>query len=150
MGFTSRITIALVVTALAGCGAGQTRLNPLNWFGSDREERIAEARTEDARPVVDQVVSLSVAPTTGGAIVSTVGLPPTQGYWEAELVRVPTDDPSVLLLDFNILPPLASEPVGTQPSREVLAGRVFSTQDLAGIRTIAVQGLQNRRSVSRN
>lgn len=149
MGGTGRITAALIAAALAGCGAGQSRLNPLNWFGSDQEQRIAAARAEPVRPVVDQVVSLEVAPTTGGAIVSTVGLPPTQGYWEAELVRVATDDPSLLLLDFAILPPLAPQPVGTQPSREVLAGTRFTTQELAGIRTIAVQGLSNRRSVSR-
>ena len=150
MGVTARIGAALALLALAGCGLGQTRLNPFNWFGSDREERIEVARAEPTRPVVDQVVSLEVAPTPSGAIVSTVGLPPTQGFWEAELVRVPTDDPSVLLLDFQILPPITPEPVGTQPSREVLGGAVFSTQDLAGIRTIVVQGARNRRSVSRN
>ena len=98
---------------------------------------------------MQQVVSLEVAQTRSGAIISAVGLPPTQGFWEADLVRVPTDDPSVLLLDFRILPPITPEPVGTQPSREVLAGTTYSTQDLAGIRTIVVQGEMNRRSVSR-
>ncbi|MGB3690253.1 MAG: hypothetical protein WBA02_13250 [Jannaschia helgolandensis] len=149
MGMTARIGAVLAVTALAGCGLGQTRLNPFNWFGSDREERIEVARVATARPVVQQVVSLEVAQTRSGAIISAVGLPPTQGFWEADLVRVPTDDPSVLLLDFRILPPITPEPVGTQPSREVLAGTTYSTQDLAGIRTIVVQGEVNRRSVSR-
>ena len=149
MGMTARIGAVLAVTALAGCGLGQTRLNPFNWFGSDREERIEVARVATARPVVQQVVSLEGAQTRSGAIISAVGLPPTQGFWEADLVRVPTDDPSVLLLDFRILPPITPEPVGTQPSREVLAGTTYSTQDLAGIRTIVVQGEVNRRSVSR-
>ncbi|SDZ35592.1 hypothetical protein SAMN05444004_11179 [Jannaschia faecimaris] len=145
----ARITAVLAVTALAGCGIGQSRLNPMNWFGSDREERIDQARAEPSRPVVQEVVSLKAEPTPGGVIISAVGLPPTQGFWEAELVRIASDDPAVLVLDFNILPPLTPEPVGTQPSREVLAGAFFTTQDLTGVRTIAVQGLSNRRSVSR-
>lgn len=145
----ARIAAGIALSTLVGCGLGQSRLNPLTWFGSDREERISTARAVPARPVVQDVVSVSAAPTTGGAIVSAIGLPPTQGFWEADLVRVPSDDPSVLLLDFNILPPLTPEPVGTQPSREVLVGTFLSTQQLAGIRTIAVQGQRNRRSVSR-
>lgn len=141
--------LALALAALAGCGLGQSRLNPLNLFGSDREQEIEAVRTQAAAPIVDQVVSLEIAQTRSGVIVSSVGLPPTQGFWEADLVPVPSDDPSILLLDFRLLPPLGREPAGTQPSREVLAGLVLSTQDLAGIRTIAVQGARNRRLVSR-
>ncbi|WP_179379923.1 hypothetical protein [Jannaschia marina] len=145
----ARITAVMALTALAGCGLGESRVNPLNWFGSDREERIEAARTDPGRPVVQQVVSLKAEPTPGGVIVSAVGLPPTQGFWEAELARIPTEDAGVMLLQFNISPPLTPEPVGTQPSREVLAGAFFTTQELAGVRTIAVQGQTNRRSVSR-
>ncbi|WP_371153581.1 hypothetical protein [Jannaschia sp. 2305UL9-9] len=137
------------LVALTGCGLGQSRLNPVNWFGSSTSEAVAEARAETSQPVIDQVLSLEVAATPSGAIISTVGLPPTQGFWEAELVRMPTDDPSVALFDFRILPPINPRPAGTQPSREVLAGTILSTQDLAGIRTIAVQGARNRRSVRR-
>lgn len=43
---------------------------------------------------------------------------------------MPSDDASVLVLDFNILPPLTPEPVGTQPSREVLVGAFFSLRIL--------------------
>lgn len=146
----ARITAVLALSTLAACGVGQTRLNPLNWFGSDREERIEAVRVAPSRPVVQEVVSLTADRTQGGALITAVGRPPTQGFWEAELTRVSSDDPSVLLLNFNILPPLAAEPVGTSPSREVLAGAVFSNQDLAGVRTIVVQGLANRRSISRN
>lgn len=146
----ARITAVLALSALTACGIGQTRLNPLNWFGSDQEERIEQARVEPTRPIVQEVVSLTVDRTPGGAIISAVGRPPTQGFWEAELTRVASDDPSVLLLDFNILPPLTNEPVGTAPSREVLVGVVFTTQDLAGVRTIVVQSQTNRRSVNRN
>jgi hypothetical protein len=144
----TRIGAACALAALTGCGAEGTRLNPLNWFGNERSERLA-AEVSAARSVVDQVLSVDVAPTPSGAIVSAIGLPPTQGFWEAELRPVATDDPSVLLLDFGILPPARPQPQGTQPSREVLAGAAFSNQELAGIRTIVVRGARNQRSVSR-
>ncbi|GIT91949.1 hypothetical protein JANAI62_24060 [Jannaschia pagri] len=143
------LAVGALVVALAGCGVGQSRLNPLNWFGSSSSEAIAEAQAQPRLPIVDQVVSLDVAATPGGAIISTVGLPPTQGFWEADLVRLPSDDPTVMLFEFRILPPLTPRPAGPQPSREVLGGAVVTNQDLAGIRTIAVQGQRNRRSVRR-
>lgn len=145
----ARIAAAVAVAALAGCGLGQSRLNPLNWFGSDTSVPAAAPRPIDARPVVGQVVSLEIAQSRSGAIISAVGLPPTQGYWEAELVPVPSADPSVLALDFRILPPPEPRRVGTQPSREVLAGLVLSTQELAPYRTIVVQGALNSRSITR-
>lgn len=146
----ARITAVLALSTLAACGVGQSRLNPLNWFGSDREERVEAVVAAPDRPVVQEVVSLTADRTQGGAIVTAVGRPPTQGFWEAELTRVASNDPSVLLLTFNILPPLVAEPVGTPPSREVLAGAVFTDQELSGVRTIVVQGLANRRSITRN
>lgn len=146
MAHMARIGAVLGVAALAGCGFGESRFNP---FRTDAPD----ARREDApipgAALVDQVVSLEVAPTTGGAIVSAVGLPPTQGFWEAELVRRPSATPGTMLLEFRILPPLEPRRPGTQPSREVLAGGFYSTQDLSGIAAIAVQGATNARSVSR-
>ena len=144
-------TILIAAGALAACGLGQSRLNPLNWFGAARSTPVAaEVAAAGPRiPVVDRVVSLDVAPTPGGAIVSAVGLPPTQGFWEAELVRRPGAEAGTMLFEFRILPPVRPKPVGTQPSREVLAGTRVTTQDLSGIRVVAVQGATNRLSVSR-
>ena len=146
--------IALTAAAaliLTGCGGlGGSRLNPLNWFGGDREVRAAPTeRAAPDIPLVDQIVSLQVDQGPGGAIVSTVGLPPTQGFWRAELVRVPDDDPSTYRMEFQILPPLTPQRQGTQPSREVLAGTFLSDQTLAGVRRIVVQGARNQRVVSR-
>ena len=149
MRLTARIAALAALVALTGCGIGASRLNPFNWFGGDAAVPVAAARPAEARPVVDRIVSLDIAQTRSGAIVSAVGLPPTQGWWEAELVPVPSPDPSVLLLDFRILPPPAERRVGTQPSREVLAGLVLSSQDLAPYRTITVQGRLDARSVAR-
>ncbi|WP_299841100.1 hypothetical protein [uncultured Jannaschia sp.] len=141
------VLLGLAVT-LAACGSSE-RVSPMRILDSPRDVAIRDALAASDRPNVAQVVSLSAAPTPSGLIVSAIGLPPTQGYWEAELIEVPDADPAVLVLDFKLLAPLATEPVGTQRSREVLAGRYFSRQDLAGVRSIVVRGETNSRSVTR-
>ena len=46
--------------------------------------------------LVAEVVTLEVAPIPEGAIVRANGLPPTQGWWEAELVAQPVDENGVI------------------------------------------------------
>jgi hypothetical protein len=105
--------------------------------------------TAGRAPVVEEVLTLSASPTPAGVIVSTVGLPPTQGWWRAELVRVPSGNPSVYAMEFRLLPPLVPRRAGTPPSREVLGGTFLTQGELAGIATIAVLGRSNSRIVSR-
>ncbi len=147
---TPRILIAaLIVLGLTGCA---TRLNPFNWFGNDREERIVVEDTvvaEDPRALVAEVISLNVDPMPGGAIVRAVGLPQRQGYWEADLVEVSRDN-GELILEFRVFSPTdPNTRVSTQQSREILAGTALNQFDLAGVRTITVIAQQNRRTVSR-
>lgn len=149
---TPRFLMALlvVVLGLTGCAS---RLNPMNWFGRDREERVQISETVaapvDDRQLVTEVISLSVDPLPGGAIVRAMGLPPRQGYWEADLVEVGRGDGEIVF-EFRVYRPVdANTRVGTQRSREILAGTSLTTQDLAGIRQIVVIAQQNRRSVSR-
>mgnify|MGYP000126737599 CR=1 FL=1 len=149
---TPRFLLALlvVVLGLTGCAS---RLNPMNWFGRDREERVQISETiaapVDDRQLVTEVLSLSVDPLPGGAIVRAMGLPPRQGYWEADLVEVGREDGEIVF-EFRVYRPVdANTRVGTQRSREILAGTSLTTQDLAGIRQIVVIAQQNRRSVSR-
>jgi hypothetical protein len=145
-----RLVIVLVVmSSLAACG---TRLNPFNWFGGDREERVTvvedPAVLEDGRRLVAEIVSLDVDPNPQGAIVRAMGRPPTQGYWEADLVEVERTD-TALVYEFRVRPPLSATPAGTAPSREIITGLHVSNARLAGIRSITVIGAQNRRTVSR-
>jgi hypothetical protein len=145
-----RATLALaLILSLAACG---TRLNPFNWFGGDREERIAVAEPVaepgDARQLVAEVVELSVDPTAQGAIVRAMGRPPVQGFWEAELVEVAREAGSITY-EFRVFPPLTPTREGTPQSREVIVAASLSNFDLAGIRTITVIGAENRRSVNR-
>lgn len=145
---TARILITLLlVTSLSACA---TRWNPFNWFGGEREERIEVVEEEievDPRNLVAEIVSLNADATQGGLIISAIGLPPRQGYWEADLVETSRADGN-LTLEFRVFEPLDPYTrVSTQRSREVLAGTTFSRQNLAGITSITVIAQQNRRTV---
>lgn len=149
---STRPLLALLAVTLI-LSACSTRLNPLNWFGRDRAEVVTVAPdanvTRDGRRFVDQVVQLAVDATPNGAIVRAVGLPPTQGYWDAELVRVRTDDPSAVVYEFRVVPPLRPSRQSTQQSREIIAAASLSNRALQGVRSISVVGARNRRSVRR-
>lgn len=150
---TFRILVALlVVLGLTGCAS---RLNPFNWFGNDREERITIDETVDQEPIdnrilVAEVIDLDVDPLPTGAIVRAVGLPPRQGYWEADLVLVSEDDRE-LVFEFRVFEPIdPNTRVGPPHAREIHTGTALSRHDLARVRTITVIAQQNRRSVRRN
>lgn len=147
------VVTVVVATVLVGCGrVSESRLNPFNWFGGDRETVVTTTDTAVAvrdDQLIGEVLNLSVEPTPGGAIISTLGVAPTQGFWEAELVPVTTETTGALAFEFRVKQPLTPAPVGAQAAREVLAGAFLSTQTLGAARTITVIAAQNRRSVSR-
>lgn len=145
------LTLTLAVSACGGIR--ESRLNPLNWFG--RSQAVAPAALmssvdqADPRPLVEQVVSLSVEPMPGGAIVRATGLPPTQGYWRGELVARDIDEQGRLIYDFRIVPPPTPTRVSTPFSREVTVADFLSNQKLEEITQISVQGQINARSAAR-
>jgi len=87
----------------------------------------------------------------GGVIVHAMGLPPTQGYHDAELVVQNGGIPvkGVLSFEFRAAPPPQPAAVSTQRSREVLVGLYLTNQQLDGVRRIEVIAARNRRTVSR-
>jgi len=150
---TTRILVALVVVlGLTGCAS---RLNPMNWFGSAREDRIAAEDTAaqgpvDNRTLIRDLTALDVDPLPGGAIVRAVGLPPRQGYWQADLVLV-SDDDRELVFEFRVFEPTdPAARVGPPRSREIVTATSLSRHDLEGIPSITVIAQENRRSVRRN
>ena len=157
----TRLVPFVLVLAVAGCGFSQSRLNPFNWFGGDQEEATLEpeggyAQAEaDYRPLVAQVTRLEVKPTQGGAIVSAAGLPPTQGWWDAELIA--ENDgfavDGVMSYRFVLMPPSADSPAArrvlTPESREVTVAAYINNVRLTDVRKIVVTGANNARSVSR-
>ena len=147
------VTAVVTATVLMGCGrVSESRLNPFNWFGSDSEtvEASPDTRAEVRDDVlIAQVLNLKVEPTSGGAIISTLGLASTQGFWEAILVPIDAPDGTGLTFEFRVKQPVIAAPIGANAAREVLAGTFLSTQTLGDARTITIVAGQNRRTVSR-
>lgn len=151
------IATVLIASLLAGCGTiRDSRVNPFNWFGGSQEEvgLTPEDIVDriDNRPLIDQVTSLRIERVQGGAIVHAVGLPPTQGAWEADLVaenRGLPDENGALVLQFKAFPAPGRTRQSTPASREVVAGTFLSDQTLAAVRQITVRGARNARTTRR-
>ncbi|MCU0900890.1 MAG: hypothetical protein MUC82_10415 [Cypionkella sp.] len=148
------VTAALVsVLVLTSCGAVRdSRLNPFNWFGRSEPVQAAAGplvERRDPRLLVADVASLVIEPYSAGAIVRATGVMETQGWWEAELVEVEQEDPSHLVLDFRILPPVTPTPVNTVRSREVTVAMTLTPRRLETITRVTVQGERSARTTRR-
>jgi hypothetical protein len=150
---TPVLALALILTlGLTGCARfAQSNFNPFNWFKAGRTTApaVLYVAPEDGRILVAQVLSLKVDHTPGGAIVRAVGLPPTQGWWKADLVKLDQDDETQLVFEFRLYPPVVPAPAGTPPSRQVTVAVNLSDVQLEGIKTIVVQGGTNTLSARR-
>lgn len=149
---TRPLIAALICTLLiSGCASvRQSRINPFNWFGQSEQSvnvTVVQRQQTDPRPLVLQVTEMRIDRAPGGAIVHAVGLPPRQGYWQADLVRARgvQAEPGVLVYDFRAWQPVTRTGAGTPFSRELTAARFLTDQDLAQVRTIVVRGQENQR-----
>lgn len=152
MPFVRPVLALSLVALIAGCGGFRdSRLNPANWFGRSepRETIVLPDQAGDPRPLVESVLSMSVEPMPGGAIVRARGQTPTQGWWQAELVPLDVDDSGALVYEFRIEPPSKVTPVNTPQSRQVDVAMFVSDIRLDGVREIVVQGATNARSARR-
>lgn len=168
------ITVLILILTLSACSGGGSgfgsggsgsagsagsigSLNPFTWFGGGRRERErganqslipGDADTPDAdnRWLIDQVTSFSVERTPGGAIARATGLPESQGYYDAELVAVQSQNAGELTYEFKIRPPAQSPRVGTPFSREIVAAVFITTHELANIRLIRINAARNNRT----
>ncbi|MDJ1015104.1 MAG: hypothetical protein QNJ35_01230 [Paracoccaceae bacterium] len=148
--------ILVLAFSLSACGFGQSRLNPFNWFRSGPEvetlQTVEILNQTDARPLVEQVTSLEVERTPGGAIIRASGLPPSQGWYDAELVPENRDaEPVGGILSFTLraVPPADPRRVSTVQSRELVVGRFVSEITLASTREIRVIASRNIRTSRR-
>lgn len=143
-----------VMLVVVSCGRiAQSRLNPFNWFGrSERVETVSvtrEVAAADGRQLVPDVTDLVIERDPGGAIVRATGLPPTQGFWNAELVSVPTEEEGLALYEFRVFPPPTARRVSTPQSREITVAIYLSDIELQKIDRITVQGANGARSARR-
>ena len=148
------LCLVLVTLSLADCGRiRDSRLNPFNWFGRAQATAttttLAPNEAADGRQLIREVTDLTLEKMPTGVIVRATGLPPTQGYWEAELVPQPLDESGRLVLDFRVFPPIEAMRAGTPPSREVVVALYLSNYKLDSIREIVVQGETNARAARR-
>jgi hypothetical protein len=146
------IAALVAVLVVTSCGSVRdSRLNPFNWFGrSERVETLAPTPDKtDYRLLVADVVALSIEPYTGGAIIRATGVMESQGWWKAELVEAESDDPSHLVLDFRILPPVTKTEVNTTRSREVTVALTVTPRRLENISRVTVQGERSARTTRR-
>lgn len=143
---------AMLIVALASCGGMKdSKLNPFNWFKRSEARTMVDvpADAADPRPLVETVLDLKVEPIPGGAIVRARGLPPTQGWWDAELVAVPQEDTGVLVFEFRISQPTQVQDVNVPRSREVDVAIYVSDIKLEFVNEVVVQGATNARSAHR-
>lgn len=163
---TTLLSTALLVT-LAGCAQVSnvaSTLNPFNWFGSSTETETETTAPQpqnagslipegervvivDGRSLVQNISSLTIDRGPAGAIVTAVGVTATQGYFNAQLVNTGVAN-GVLTLQFRAQPSVSTA-VGSERSREIAAGYVISTADLAGINTVRVEAATNTRTSAR-
>ena len=148
------VAFAVTLTLGAGTQARDSSWNPLNWFGSSDEAPSTLAvgpAVVDPRPVAREITALGVERTADGAIVRASALPPTQGWWAAELVAENDGQPvdGVMNYTFRLAPPLAPTPSGTPQSRELTAAAFIPNIRLDEVRQVVVRGSENQRSTRR-
>ncbi len=167
------LTVLLVSSMLlASCGSWSgSRLNPGNWFGKSRSERVQPV--EEVNPLmpkrarrgmfsrpekvdmtvpIAEVTELRVEQTSTGVIIYAEGLATRQGPYEVELRPVTTPEEAadgILSLSFRVVYPERATRVGTAFSRTVHAAHSMSKQEISGIREIRVAGEGNVRSTRR-
>jgi hypothetical protein len=148
---TPLVTMLCATLALGACSTiGGSRLNPFNWFGGSEEVAVAapQERPADPRLLIAQVTDMQLERMPGGVIIRATGLPPTQGFWQAELVARPVED-GTIIYDFRVFPPIGGTAISTPQSREITAAAFLSNIKLNDIRQITVQGEANARSSRR-
>ena len=148
------ILLSGVTLALAGCGSGAS-LNPFSWFSQEEAveqlDDVEIARVYDDRPLVQSVETVVVERLPGGVIIRATGLPPMQGWFDAQLVREggAAAGTGVAVYSFRARPPEEPTRVSTQQSRELIAATFLSDIELEGISSVRVLAASNARSVRR-
>jgi hypothetical protein len=150
------IVVMGMLTVLSGCGGfSESRLNPFTWFGggSDAPDTLVpvdQVLFADSRPLIPEVARVEIDPTPGGIILRAVGLPPTEGFWDGELIvenANPEPVDGVLSFQFRILPPPFTAAPGTPRTREITVGRFITWQELDGVTVLRVVGERNERTI---
>ena len=152
----TKLTLILVASlALGGCATvRESRMNPMNWFGSSREEArptLGETgAVEDRRPLVASVSALSIERTSSGAIVRAEAVMPSVGWWDAELVPENFGRPQGGTLTFRFVAAAPVQPVaGSETARTISAVYALTQAQLDTTSDVVVVGEANSRRARR-
>ena len=142
-----RPLVLIALLPLAGCGQDVNVGAPETWFGdgdAPEDTQVEPEEAQDPRPLVDSVTFASIEQANGGVIVRATGLPPTQGWWLAELMPSPIEN-GELVLDFRLSAPVTQVAQGTPRSREVTVAYTITRFSLErdGITRVVVRGERN-------
>lgn len=134
----------------------------MNWFG--RSEVVTNGTdnplipkrrgiaARDVKPYAGTPVAvireLVVERVPGGAIIRADGIAARNGAFDVRLTAVETADAGVLAYSLDAVVPARSS-VGTEYVRTVTAAINVTDQDLDGIKTIRVSGVQNAMTARR-
>jgi hypothetical protein len=163
----SGLVAALLLSACGGSGGSSANSSLGGWFGRSRSAPVAEGEVNPLIPEtrgvfrrreaaayggvpVETIAEMHVERTAGGALLQVKGIAQTQGYHDARLVE-DEDDGSDTTLTFTLraVPSGLRELIGPPQSRQIVAAKALTENDLLGIRTIRVRGVQNARTTSR-
>lgn len=169
------LTVLLLSTlTLTAC---QSRLNPFNWFGTDREVQAVKDAVDagEANPLVPSsstekngifskkpepvyagtllsvVESVKVYRIPEGAMIEVVGQSNVHGVHSLKLDPQNDGAPVSGVLTYNLLGvhPKGGYTGGPEQSRQVTVAHVLTQQQLEGVRTIRVVAAQNARETRR-
>jgi hypothetical protein len=95
---------------------------------------------------IDQVTHLVIERVPGGTVIRTTGLTAVQGVSLVQLTPSTEDETpinSVLTYRLEGGRPVFNESVGSTHTRTVVAARALTDQELAGVRSIRLEGARN-------
>jgi hypothetical protein len=152
----------LSLLVLAGCGS---MANPINWFGGDAPDESVLDPIDEANPLIpqrtgifqsrntpkpylgstiDAVSDLTLERVPGGVIIRATGRSATLAAFNARLVPANEDElPVDGVLTYQLQAQYVQATGGAPEAREVIVARQLTDQELAGTRTIRVEGVQN-------
>ena len=135
--------VAGLLVALAACG-------PRPAPGSLAPEGGYPPTEVDTRALVPEIASVAAERTPGGVIVRAVGLTPTPGYWDPDLVNTTPDDAAgTITFEFRVRPPPEGAATGTAGAPRMEAAAFLSDARLRGVSRIEVLGAGTARAIAR-
>ncbi|MEL7091542.1 MAG: hypothetical protein AAFN94_07395 [Pseudomonadota bacterium] len=171
------VTVLTAALTLSACAAVRdSRVNPFNWFGRGQSEPVAQTPAEEVNPLIpvrndrrarlfrrnaepeylgapiDQVSGLIVERVPGGAMIRASGISPFQGAYDVRLTPANDDEEpvdGVLTYRLEVVQPFRARRGGPERVRTVTAARRLTDNQLAGVRTIRVEGVRNAQTSRR-